>query len=793
MRMAASYEPTCGQSRTSVVIEALMLCFKKCQSDMRKVCQRAYSQTRFGRLSKLPHHLVQNLKDLEDNPSGQLLRCPDAISSGNGNETDIKKWKCHGCARPYVTMRRLWKHYQLHPSHGKLEDHGVDPQAFSSHEAFVKNKHAPSCVQPDPDKNRGKEKEDDCSISSAGKKRKISCENAPGEGSENDLMSFLKSCDAVVLEERVIPCLLSRLNLGLWFIYSTKGKDPLRGLWDALQDLIILVQAIRNAVELSFALCEGNDQFSPEKTLKVESEVLSDILLMPKGTYRPVCEMNEVIDLVREHLKLPGTNGDITSYTSFGPGDQDTTNLKASLCDQKKDEVSDTSLLKANNSLPVNLQPVNHSPSSHQDNGEQVHVSEAKVCWSPAASVLHSEHDEAQCYGSGRPGSGDPLLLPSSESYLSPSSRPSTHLQSSGPLVSLDSGPGSRKAQGNCSAFSEKGIQVGSNNHGLGSLLTLTEVENILQDSEKEPALDSEIEAVTNAYVEGRLPCESYQSECSNSSIVDFEQLIRDMDIPQDMCSTGTSTSDDKGTCDGLRTPDLHLSFSEDTLNQIFDDNSSSASFTKLLEGKDAKKYLPMAHWFHRNPFKATAPVEFHLPLFAAEPQAVKLCSELRDGRNRLLKLLPDTDHAPSTIEDALWSYISLLQGFLENDPDGGEGNKKLRHEVKNRGKECNAPEPKGDMDGIPQKTRKILKESSDESDSERAERELEDDFSDPLIWWNTKGRKFPKLCHLARKTFCILATTIPCVHLVSSAGLATLSDEALRNAFNVKPNANHS
>ena len=80
---------------------------------------------------------------------------------------------------------------------------------------------------------------------------------------------FLKSCDAVVFEERVIPCLLSRLNLGLWFICSTKGKDPLRGLWDALQDLIILVQAIRNAVELSFALCEGNDRFSPEKTLKV--------------------------------------------------------------------------------------------------------------------------------------------------------------------------------------------------------------------------------------------------------------------------------------------------------------------------------------------------------------------------------------------------------------------------------------------------------------------------------------------------------------------------------------------
>ena len=41
----------------------------------------------------------------------------------------------------------------------------------------------------DLDKNRGKEKEDDCIVSSAGKKRKISCENAPAEDSENDLMS----------------------------------------------------------------------------------------------------------------------------------------------------------------------------------------------------------------------------------------------------------------------------------------------------------------------------------------------------------------------------------------------------------------------------------------------------------------------------------------------------------------------------------------------------------------------------------------------------------------------------
>lgn len=66
------------------------------------------------------------------------------------------------------------------------------------------------------------------------------------------------------------------------------------------------------------------------------------------------------------------------------------------------------------------------------------------------------------------------------------------------------------------------------------------EVESELEDSDREAdnhGIDSDLESVTNAFVEGRLVARApdSHSENSNSSVVDFEQLMRDINIPVDL------------------------------------------------------------------------------------------------------------------------------------------------------------------------------------------------------------------------------------------------------------------
>ncbi|XP_064484216.1 BRO1 domain-containing protein BROX-like [Ornithodoros turicata] len=91
-----------------------------------------------------------------------------------------------------------------------------------------------------------------------------------------------------------------------------------------------------------------------------------------------------------------------------------------------------------------------------------------------------------------------------------------------------------------------------------------------------------------------------------------------------------------------------------------------------------------MAFWFHRNPLKATALVNFDLKMVAMDSQAMKLCSDLRQARNHLLELLTDAAHEPSTIEAALTRYLSLLSGLLIA-PDEKGGESKLRHSTRFR------------------------------------------------------------------------------------------------------------
>lgn len=87
-----------------------------------------------------------------------------------------------------------------------------------------------------------------------------------------------------------------------------------------------------------------------------------------------------------------------------------------------------------------------------------------------------------------------------------------------------------------------------------------------------------------------------------------------------------------------------------------------------------------MAHWFHRNVFKATTQVNFEIGMIASDPNAFKICSDLKACRRRLLELLPDPSHSPDAIESVFNMYLSLMHGFLvvpgENTPS------KIRHNI---------------------------------------------------------------------------------------------------------------
>ncbi|XP_076844209.1 BRO1 domain-containing protein BROX [Brachyhypopomus gauderio] len=85
-----------------------------------------------------------------------------------------------------------------------------------------------------------------------------------------------------------------------------------------------------------------------------------------------------------------------------------------------------------------------------------------------------------------------------------------------------------------------------------------------------------------------------------------------------------------------------------------------------------------MAHWFHRNPLKATAPVSFNLYGVAASPSASKICNDLRTTRARLLDMFTDATCTPEIMKKASDEYFSLLQGFIVS-LDGTTQENKLR------------------------------------------------------------------------------------------------------------------
>lgn len=86
-----------------------------------------------------------------------------------------------------------------------------------------------------------------------------------------------------------------------------------------------------------------------------------------------------------------------------------------------------------------------------------------------------------------------------------------------------------------------------------------------------------------------------------------------------------------------------------------------------------------MAHWFHRNPIKASAPVTFEsIRHVAANSSSSKMLSELKLARSKLLNYLTDPSNDAKSIQQATEIYLSFFHGLV-NDPVAGSGDSKLR------------------------------------------------------------------------------------------------------------------
>jgi len=94
-----------------------------------------------------------------------------------------------------------------------------------------------------------------------------------------------------------------------------------------------------------------------------------------------------------------------------------------------------------------------------------------------------------------------------------------------------------------------------------------------------------------------------------------------------------------------------------------------------------------MSHWFHRNPLKATGPQSFdNIKMVAQDVEAIKIISDLKQSRMRILELLPDPHHDVPKMETAMKLYYSLIRGFLEAaTSSGGIQASKLRHSLRFR------------------------------------------------------------------------------------------------------------
>ncbi|VDD95901.1 unnamed protein product [Enterobius vermicularis] len=72
-----------------------------------------------------------------------------------------------------------------------------------------------------------------------------------------------------------------------------------------------------------------------------------------------------------------------------------------------------------------------------------------------------------------------------------------------------------------------------------------------------------------------------------------------------------------------------------------------------------------MAHWFHRNPIKATENVNFDLKSILSGPTSRKICNELRSRRERLVEFFRNASCDMAEVDEEFRLYLSAFSGFL--------------------------------------------------------------------------------------------------------------------------------
>ena len=92
-----------------------------------------------------------------------------------------------------------------------------------------------------------------------------------------------------------------------------------------------------------------------------------------------------------------------------------------------------------------------------------------------------------------------------------------------------------------------------------------------------------------------------------------------------------------------------------------------------------------MSHWFHRNPIKASLPIEFEKRSFPSSSDAHLVCSLLKQNRASLLQLHSDPSNGLEAVQTVFKSYISLLLGFMNDTSGRAYGESKLRYTFKAR------------------------------------------------------------------------------------------------------------
>ncbi|VDM29918.1 unnamed protein product [Toxocara canis] len=72
-----------------------------------------------------------------------------------------------------------------------------------------------------------------------------------------------------------------------------------------------------------------------------------------------------------------------------------------------------------------------------------------------------------------------------------------------------------------------------------------------------------------------------------------------------------------------------------------------------------------MAHWFHRNPIKATDEVKFELKSVLTSPESSRICGQLRVRRKQLLEYFSNASNDLKSVDDDFNEYLALFAGFI--------------------------------------------------------------------------------------------------------------------------------